>query len=216
MVGNDSRSLVPALAASGAPPRSAPSNVVRPSRTSNRWHLRNWRMRWRVLALVLVPTVAALTLGAIRVQAASTTAATASRTAQLGALGSAITTLAEAVEDERDLTAGFVGAREAGQTPLSLAIFGKLKHQYAVTGADTTAVKALAGQINPSYPAAAQADLTSALTSLSALPALEQLAHSEITTLPLINHYSSVVATLLAFDNDIAAGSPSAPLAQTV
>src|SRR5690242_16014822 len=216
MVGNDSRSLVPALAAGGAPPRPAPRSVVRPSRTSNRWHLRNWRMRWRVLALVLVPTVAALILGTLRVQAASDTAATASRTAQLGALGGAITTLAEAVEDERDLTAGYVGAREAGQTPLSLTIFGKLKHQYAVTTADTAAVRALAGQINPSYPAAAQADLTSALTSLSALPALEQLAHSEITTLPLINHYSSVVATLLAFDNDIAAGSPSAPLAQTV
>jgi signal transduction histidine kinase len=173
-------------------------------------------MRWRVLALVLVPTVAALVLGTLRVQAASDTAATASRTAQLGALGSAITTLAEAVEDERDLTAGYVGAREAGQTPLSLTIFGKLKQQYAVTKADTAAVKALAGQINPSYPAAAQADLTSALTGLAALPDLEQLAHSEITTLPLINHYSSVVATLLAFDNDIAAGSPSAPLAQTV
>src|ERR1700754_4758357 len=150
MVGNDSRSLVPALAASGAPPRSAPSNVVRPSRTSNRWHLRNWRMRWRVLALVLVPTVAALTLGAIRVQAASTTAATASRTAQLGALGSAITTLAESVEDERDLTAGYVAARQAGQNALVASIFRDLQHQYGVTAARTAAVKSLAAQINSS------------------------------------------------------------------
>src|SRR5215469_9221349 len=141
MVGNDSRSLVPARAASGAPPRSAPSSVVRPSRTSNRWHLRNWRMRWRVLALVLVPTVAALILGTLRVQAASVTAATASRTAQLGALGGAITTLAEAVEDERDLTAGFVGAHESGQTALSQTILGKLTHQYAVTAADSATVR---------------------------------------------------------------------------
>jgi signal transduction histidine kinase len=54
------------------------------------------------------------------------------------------------------------------------------------------------------------------LASLSALTELRQLAHSQITSLPEINHYSSVIATLLAFDNDIAAGSPSAPLAQTV
>ena len=74
-------------------------------------------MRWRVLALVLVPTVAALTLGALRVQAASDTAATASRTAQLGALGSDVTTLAEAVEDERDLTAGYVAAQQSGPDP---------------------------------------------------------------------------------------------------
>src|ERR1700744_1548130 len=103
MVSTDSRSLVPALAADGPPPKARPSNVVRPpSRTSSRWRLRNWRMRWRVLALVLIPPVTALTLGGLRVQAASNTAATASRTAQLGAVGNGITTLAEAVEDERD------------------------------------------------------------------------------------------------------------------
>ena len=32
----------------------------------------------------------------------------------------------------------------------------------------------------------------------------------------MIGHYANVVASLLAFDNDIAAGSPSASLAQTV
>src|SRR5690242_2055398 len=141
MVGNDSRSLVPALAASGAPPRSAPSSVVRPSRTSNRWHLRNWRMRWRVLALVLVPTVAALILGTLRVQVASDTAATASRTTQLGALGSAITTLAESVEDERDLTAGFIAAHQAGQTALTATILRELRHQDAVTTTSTATVR---------------------------------------------------------------------------
>ncbi len=78
------------------------------------------------------------------------------------------------------------------------------------------AVEGLAGQIGPAYPAAAQADLASALSSLSALTELRALAHSQITTLPLIGHYSNVIATLLAFDNDIAAGSPNAPLAQTV
>ena len=99
-------------------------------------HLRNWRVRWRVLALVLVPTVAALTLGALRVQAASDTAATASRTAQLGALGSAITTLAESVEDERDLTAGYIAAHQGGQGKLTATIFGQLTRQYTVTTAD--------------------------------------------------------------------------------
>jgi signal transduction histidine kinase len=173
-------------------------------------------MRWRVLALVLVPTVAALTLGALRVQAAATTAANASRTAQLGVLGGDITTLAEAVEDERDITAGYVAARQGGQTALAAAISGELKHQYAVTSADTATVNRLAGQIGPAYPAAAQSDLSSALASLNALPELRVLANSEITSLPLINHYSNVITTLLTFDNDIAAGSPSAPLAQTV
>jgi signal transduction histidine kinase len=173
-------------------------------------------MRWRVLALVLVPTVAALTLGALRVQAASSTAATASRTARLGVLGSDVTALAEAVEDERDLTAGYVAARQSNQNTLAASIYRQLQGQYAATGTRMATVDGLAGQIGPAYPAAAQADLASALSSLSALTELRVLAHSEITTLPLIEHYSNVIATLLAFDNDIAAGSPNARLAQTV
>jgi signal transduction histidine kinase len=219
MIGQDSRSISPVPAVYGAPPRGQradPRVVTRPSRTSTRWHLRNWRMRWRVLALVLVPTVTALTLGFLRVQAAGDTAATAARTAQLGVLGSDITTLAEAVEDERDLTAGYVAARQGGQNSLAASIYAELQRQYAVTGTSTAGVEGVAGRIGPAYPAAAQADLASALSSLSALTELRKLAHSEITSLPLIGHYSNVIATLLAFDNDIAAGSPSAQLAQTV
>ena len=173
-------------------------------------------MRWRVLALVLVPTVAALTFGALRVQAAAATAATASRTARLGVLGGDITKLAESVEDERDLTAGFIAARETGQAKFAAVISGELRHQYAVTSADAATVSSLAGQITTAYPAAAQSDLNSALSSLISLPELRNLANSEITSLPMIGHYANVVATLLAFDNDIAAGSPSASLAQTV
>ena len=173
-------------------------------------------MRWRVLALVLVPTVAALTFGALRVQAAAATAATASRTARLGVLGGDITNLAESVEDERDLTAGFIAARETGQAKFAATISGELRHQYAVTSADAATVSSLARQITTAYPAAAQSDLNSALSSLISLPELRNLANSEITSLPMISHYANVVATLLAFDNDIAAGSPSASLAQTV
>ena len=173
-------------------------------------------MRWRVLALVLVPTVAALTFGALRVQAAAATAATASRTARLGVLGGDITKLAESVQDERDLTAGFIAARETGQAKFAAVISGELRHQYAVTSADAATVSSLAGQITTAYPAAAQSDLNSALSSLISLPELRNLANSEITSLPMIGHYANVVATLLAFDNDIAAGSPSASLAQTV
>ena len=219
MVGQDSRSIVPASVVNGAPPHTQqthPSGAPQQTRASTPWHLRNWRMRWRVLALVLVPTVAALTLGALRVQAASSTAATASRTARLGVLGSDVTALAEAVEDERDVTAGYVAARQSNQNTLATSIYRQLQGQYAATGTRIATVEGLAGQIGPAYPAAAQADLASALSSLSELTELRVLAHSEITTLPLIEHYSNVIATLLAFDNDIAAGSPNAPLAQTV
>src|SRR5690242_5124884 len=120
MVGQDGRSDVPALTASGTR-QADPGDGTRPARARapRRWRLRNWRMRWRVLALVVIPTAAALALGALRIGAAQEASAAASRTAQLGMLGTDITALAEAVQDERDLTAGYVAARQAGEKALA-------------------------------------------------------------------------------------------------
>jgi signal transduction histidine kinase len=173
-------------------------------------------MRWRVIALVVIPTVAALGLGALRIEAAQSTSVAAGRIEQLAVIGGDITTLAEAIEDERDLTAGYVATRLAGMTPQSAAVFRQLQRQYAVTGARVAAVEGMAGQIGPGYPAVARSDLSAVLSSLSALTELRGLAHTEMSSLPLITHYSNVIATLLEFDNDIGAGSSSAQLAQTV
>jgi len=180
------------------------------------WRPGNWRMRWRVVALVVIPTVAALALGALRIGAAQSTSAAAARIEQLAVIGGDITTLAEAIEDERDLTAGYVATRQAGQGSMSTAILGQLQRQYAVTGARVAAVEGMAGQIGPSYPAVARSDLAAVLSSLSALAPLRGLAHTEMSSLPLTTHYSNVIAALLEFDNDIGAGSSSAQLAQTV
>ena len=217
MVSIDNRSIVPARKALGPPPQDGPASVVvGASRKSPGWRPRNWRVRSRVLALVLVPTTAALVLGGLRIQAANATAADAARTSQLGVVGSAITTLAEAVADERDLSAGFVAAQQGGQHARAVAALAQVQGQYKVTDADAAALKSLAAGIGPSFPGAAQADLSSGVSSLAALPELRKLAHTGITPLTLANHYSSVVASLLTFDNDIAAGSSSAQLAQTV
>ncbi len=188
----------------------------RPGRRPPRWRLRNWRIRWRILALVVIPTVAAMVLGTLRVQAAQQTSDAAARIEQLSVLGADITSLAEAMEDERDLTAGYVATRLSGRAAMAGTVFGHLQQQYGVTNARLATVNAAAGKIGPTYPAVAQTDLSSALASLSALPELRVLGHTEMSALPLITHYTNVIGTLLAFDNDIAAGTSSAQLAQTV
>ena len=214
---DSARIALPSSAADGGPPgQAADSGGGVRQRWMSVWLVRNWRIRSRVLALVVIPTVAAIALGALRIQAAQSTSAAAARTSRLGVLGGDITALAESVQDERDLTAGYVATRLSGDNAQSAAIFGRLRHQYAVTGARLAVVQQTADAIGPAYPATARADLTFALSSLSALTELRGLAHSEMSSLPLVNHYSTVVATLLAFDSDLAEGSSSAQLAQTV
>ena len=109
-----------------------------------------------------------------------------------------------------------IATQESGQTALSATLLGQLQRQYAVTNARLATTNAAAAQIGPAYPAVARTDLASALASLSALTELRVLAHTQMSSLPLITHYTNVIATLLEFDNDIAAGTSSAQLAQTV
>ncbi len=189
---------------------------ARPGRPSSRFRLRNWRVRWRMLALVIIPTVTAIVLGGFRVGAARDTAGNFAQVSQLAALSGDVTALANAIEDERDLTAGYIAARQAGGTAAAAGIFRQLSAQYAVTTSRLAAMQAAATQIGPAYPAVARTDLAFAQSRVAALPSLRGLVDSEFLPLPMIADYSEVVASLLTFDNQIATGNSSAQLAQTV
>jgi signal transduction histidine kinase len=195
------------------PPLGAPGV---PLRVPHGFRLRNWRIRWRLLALIVFPTAAALALGGVRIYTARNTAGDFARVDQLAILGADMTALAEAIEDERDITAGYIATHQSGETALSQSLLGELGRQYAVTGAHLATVEKLAGQIGPAYPGVARTDLGFALSRLSALPGLRGLAHSEISALPMISDYTNVVSTMLTFIDEIAAGSSNATLAQTV
>jgi signal transduction histidine kinase len=222
MVDQDSGSTArPALETPGAPLSSAVGG--RDGRGHGRvpspFLLRNWRVRRRLVALVVIPTAAAIALGAVRIQTARDTAADFAQVDQLAVLGSDVTTLTQAIEDERDLTAGYIAAHQSdapGASALSQAILGELGRQYAVTGARLAAVERLAGQIGPAYPAVARTDLGFALSRVAALTGLRGLAHSQISALPMIADYTDVISAMLAFDDEIAVGSSNAQLAQTV
>jgi signal transduction histidine kinase len=175
------------------------------------WHLRNWRVRWRLLALIIIPTVAAIVLGTIRIQSARDTADTFARSGQLATLGIDLTALANSIEDERDLTAGYITTHQEG-SPEAAVLLKDLGKQYAQTDADLVVVDRQAKTVPPAEGTA----LANALSRVPALDDLRGFAHSEFTALPMITDYSGIVSALLTFDNDIANGSSNAQLAQTV
>jgi signal transduction histidine kinase len=226
MVDRDSgRLAVAALATRDAPPVPPEARPSGGERQAPRpWQLRNWRVRWRVLALVLIPTMAAVALGGARIQAARDTSAAAGRTGQLGTLGTNLTALVESLEDERDLTAGYVAGKLSGNMGQARPLLGQVQAQEAITNRRTSVVQAGIGQIGNAFPAVATKDLATVQGSLGAITELRALAGtlpgskvpSQMSALPLIIRYSNLVATLLEFDNDIAAGSSNAQLAQTV
>jgi signal transduction histidine kinase len=153
------------------------------------------------------------------VEAARGTAANFARINQVATLGRDFTTLTEAVEDERDLTAGLPASQQAGEKAEAATLLGKLHKQYDATSAALAASKGLAEQVSTASsgnPSATRADVTSALQNLQAdLPDLRQFVNSEIDPLAMTNAYTQqLVSPLLAVDNDIASGSPNPQLAQ--
>ena len=110
------------------PWRAEPAHGPR-DRMGSRLALRNWRVPWRLIALIAIPTVVAMAFAGLRVAAAAGSAANFGRSAQLAALGQQVTGLAQAMEDERDLSANFIAdGRPAADR-------ATLRRQYAVTNA---------------------------------------------------------------------------------
>jgi signal transduction histidine kinase len=198
----------------------------RPARLS----LSNWPVSTRLAAVFVVASVTGLVFGGLRVANAVSAANAYSRTAQLAAAAQQNTALAQALEDERDAYAGVTAynslaaaavASKAGQSVTGLINAALARQNTALTTAEqATDVQArrtiaLADAIGAVFPASLQAraaDVSSMAGSMTAL-------RSEVSTQPtsaVISNYSSAIALLFVFNDEITSGSSDAQLADAV
>jgi methyl-accepting chemotaxis protein len=173
--------------------------------------LRNWRVPWRLIALIAIPAAVAMVFAGLRVAATAGSAATFGRSAQLAVLGQQITGLAQAMEDERDLTAAFIAA---GRPPTSRAAVQK---QYAVTDAWAQAVRAQARGVGGAFPAQTRTDAAAVMTRITDLPDLRGYAiGSDAPALAVVTEYALATGDLFTFDDDIAQQAGSSVLVGSV
>src|SRR5215475_12608235 len=138
-------------------------------RNGSRLALRNWRVPWRLIALIAIPTVVAMAFAGLRVAAAAGSAADFGRSAQLAALGQQVTGLAQAMEDERDLSADFIAdGRPADQATL--------RRQYAVTNSWARRVGAQMREVGGDFPAQTQAGAAAVIARIVDLRQLRSYA----------------------------------------
>jgi methyl-accepting chemotaxis protein len=190
-------------------PASPPAGqaVDRHGREGPALALRNWRVPWRLIALIAIPTVAAMGFAGLRVAAAAGSAATFGRSALLAVLGQQITGLAQAMEDERDLTAAFIAA---GRPHDGLAA---LRNQYAVTDAWAHKVNAQMRGIGHDFPAQTRTDAAAVSARATDLPDLRGYAtESDAPALTVVTGYTLATGDVLTFDNDMAQQAGSAAL----
>ncbi|HLK78476.1 MAG TPA: nitrate- and nitrite sensing domain-containing protein, partial [Streptosporangiaceae bacterium] len=119
--------------------RTAQPHPRRPGPARSRFALRNWRVRWRLAALIAVPLVTAAVLGALTINGDVGNWQTTGRVQHLAQLNSAVVKYIQAVEDERDYSVASTANRDG--------FSGRLKVAERVTDGAAAQVAALANGI---------------------------------------------------------------------
>jgi signal transduction histidine kinase len=93
----------------------------RPSSAQSRFSLGNWRVRWRLAALIAVPLLTAAVLGALTINRGVSNWQTTGRVQHLAQLNIAMVKYIQAVEDERDYSVASTANRGAYSARLRTA-----------------------------------------------------------------------------------------------
>ena len=136
----------------------------RPGSAQSRFALGNWRVRWRLAALIAVPLLTAAVLGALTISRGVSNWQTTGRVQHLAQLNSAVVTYIQAVEDERDYSVASTANRGAYSA--------RLKTARRVTDAAAAKVAALADGITAGdgYQLAAVQAVNAVQVSAKTLP----------------------------------------------
>ena len=184
-----------------------------PKRVSGarRYALSNWRIRTRLMALLVLPVVAAIVLGGFRIQTSLETQSQLTKVAQLGDVAQSATALATALETERDEMAGTI--TYTGESSDQIAAYQKTtdtKEREFTTLTESLSQADLPGN---------GADILDIDSKLSKLPSIRQSAFAQVggtdvQALASVNSYEDLIQPLLALSQDLALASTNTELVQ--
>jgi signal transduction histidine kinase len=198
-----------------------------------RFSLANWSVSTRLAALCAMASVLGLVFGGLRISDAVGTSDAYGKTVQLAVIGTKITALAQAMEDERDRTSGNMAltalkasalADHAG--PKVLATINadlnqqtaQLNSAKAVTNVAAANAEAAVRGIGSGFLPSIQAKAATVLEEIAYTPGTTGLRGDASTEQPIqvIDAYSGVLSILFALDNEITTGSGDVQLGDDV
>jgi signal transduction histidine kinase len=154
----------------------------------SRFAISNWRVRWRLAAVIAIPTITAAILGGIQIGSDLSSSEAAGRVLHLTELNAAVITLTQDLENERDYSAGFIAAGRGQAGTPSTSMVGTLKTDYAQTASAIKVVQSEAAGVTTGdgYQSTTVQDLDALLSSVeNDLPYIETVVQK--TNLPAPN-----------------------------
>ena len=172
--------------------------------TGNSMQLKNWRVRTRLVALIVLPTVVAVLLGGLRVTSSIASAAEYQRVRDAVELVGNIGVLLHEIQLERDLSVKYVaGGRRDGD------LLTLVNNQQDAVNAAAQQVRARAGTSGDALGELGRADLSRALARLADLTAFRKIVlDSQLPALRGIEKYRLVTDDLLKLYDAAGQGVP--------
>jgi signal transduction histidine kinase len=165
-------------------------------RVESRWRLRNWRLRTKVIAVVTVPTLAALVLGGLAVEESLDEAAQFRQTVSQVDLANNVTRVIHELQKERTLSVARIAANRSGPR-------AGLDAQVLKVDREVAALSEAAGQVETSDNAARER-YNRGLQRLSGLQALRNAADNSAYPDTAVNGaYSSMIESLVQLGREV-------------
>jgi signal transduction histidine kinase len=172
--------------------------------------LSNWPVSRRLSAVIVIAVALGVVFGSLRITVATNTASGFARTTQLAFLGEEATTLAQAMENERDLTAAVCAASPGGQCPTVgervdrtvQSLRADVRRAQAATNAAARRVQTLAAQIGSPFPANTQAKAVAVIAMIRNLGGLRTRGVTQPPQAVIVS-YTEAIASLFALNDEI-------------
>ncbi len=168
--------------------------------------LRNWPVSWRLIAVIVIALLMGLVFGGLRVAAAADSASEFGGVSQLADLGQQVTGLIQALEDERDRTAGLLPVTNASD----------LQSSYSASNAAAAKVENLAAGIGGSFPPDIQSRVATVVSDIRNIDKLRDIAQSSQSVLSVITAYAPPISDMISLNDQIAQGTSDSILVNDV
>ncbi|NUT39356.1 MAG: sensor histidine kinase, partial [Thermoactinospora sp.] len=183
---------------------------AQPPKPGSPFALRNWRVRTRLIALIAIPTVVAVILGALRV---TTSISSAQQYQGISDVVTLVTQLGELSRDlglERDLATRYVaaGRRQADAQ--------QLQSQHEIVDKRISRTLETAKQSESSLSDLGKRTLDHIRVRISQIPSMRKtVAETKLPPLPTSEKYSETIAELLQLYDELGQGSTDEQLIAT-
>ncbi|MEU4577274.1 nitrate- and nitrite sensing domain-containing protein [Nonomuraea sp. NPDC023979] len=191
-------------------PAPARAPVPEAPKPGSAFALRNWRVRTRLIALIAIPTIVGVILGALRITTSFSSAQEYQRIGETSALVAQVGELSRELALERDLATRFV-AQNKRQADLQA-----LTSQYEIVNVSVKRTEEAATSAEASLSDLGRRRLANIRVRLDQIPSMrETVTKTQLPPLPTMEKYSETIAELLQLYDEVAQGSTDEQLTAT-